>query len=133
MSDLFPSIPPILALGAFILTVRRATGSKNAPGVSSWLRLLLGAFFVSVAMSVAAATAVLLLAVEGWLLALLGIGLGTGDTALSTAHPWTVTANYLIATVLTALIFHWSMSWYFHLLAGFEYEDRRHSRSNGSV
>lgn len=113
MPALFASGFSILALGAYIYITRRAAGGQNAPGLSPGYKVCLGAVFVAAALSAAATGAVLLALAQDLVLAFLA----TGETAWSGIRPWTVTASYITANGLTALVFHRSVSRYFRRLA----------------
>ena len=114
MSDFFASGFSILALGAYIYIARRAAHVGNAPGLSLWFKLCMGAFFVSVAMPATASIAlVLAVSVVHGLPTLV-----TSESALATAHSWTVAASHFMAIALASLILHRSMSWYFRHVAG---------------
>lgn len=114
LADLSINAFTILALGAYILIAKRAASRENSPGVSVWLRICLGVFFVCVALSMAATLSVLIGTAQGQLLGYIpGV-----DIYLPALHPWAVVSGYVIGNILTAIVFRGTMFWYFGYLSG---------------
>ena len=108
------SVFTVLALGAYIFIMRRASSRENAAGLSAGFRLLLGAFFVCVAFSTAAGLSVLIAAFQVQVLGYL-----PEEGALPPAvSPWTMFSSYLVGNLVTVLVFHRAMHWYFGQLSG---------------
>ena len=108
------SVFTVLALGAYIFIIRRASSREKAPGLSAGFRLLLGTVFVCAAFSTAAGLSVLIAAAQ-----VLVVGYVSGDVEFPReVSPWAMFSSYLLGNLTTVLVFHRVMSWHFGNLSG---------------